>query len=128
MDREALERFRGELFKLGREMKGSASDLREEALRKVGGEASGSLSNLPMHLADLGSDVYEEGIALSLLENTDQRLEEIGAALDRLDNGTYGRCDVCQREIPMERLEAIPYAGQCIDCARRTQAGAPSMG
>lgn len=100
---------------------GDVAQLAGEALRGAGGEASGNLSNAPFHLADLASDNYEEEMTLGLLENQGQTLEQIRAALDRLDRGTFGRCEECGRPIGPERLEALPYTPHCIECARALQ-------
>jgi RNA polymerase-binding transcription factor DksA len=116
-----LETFRQQLFDLGKRLQGNVSGLSGETLRKAGGETRGNLSNMPLHLADLGSDTYEQEVALSLLENEEQRLEEVAAALDRIDRGTFGRCEACQKEIGKERLRAIPFTRYCIACARRLQ-------
>jgi RNA polymerase-binding transcription factor DksA len=116
--------FRQQLLELGKHFKGKVSDLEKEALRNTGGDASGNLSNTPVHLADLGSETFEQEINLSLLENEDQRLEEIAAALQRLDEGTYGRCENCRKEISKERLRAVPYTRFCVACARESQEGA----
>ena len=60
----------------------------------------------------------------SLLENEEQILEEIASALERIEQGNFGRCEECQREIPKARLEAIPYARYCVDCASNGRSGA----
>ena len=78
-----------------------------------------------MHLADLGSDNYEQEVALSLLENREQTLEEVAAALARIEQGTFGRCEECGREISKERLQAIPFTRLCIRCAREEEAEVP---
>ena len=70
------------------------------------------------HLADGASTTYDREIDYSLEENAEQVLGEIDRALQRMDEGTYGRCVNCGKEIAVERLEAIPYAELCIDCAR----------
>jgi RNA polymerase-binding transcription factor DksA len=124
-DRER-EGFRQQLVVLGNRIKGDMTDLTGEALRKAGGEASGSLSNTPLHLADLGSDTFEHEVTLGLLETEGQVLGDIAAALDRLDNGTYGKCESCEDEIPRERLEALPYVRHCLPCAQAVQAGEAS--
>jgi RNA polymerase-binding transcription factor DksA len=116
-----LDQYRQVLLALGRRIRGDVLDLSNEALRKSGGEASGNLSNAPMHLADLGTDTYEQEMSVSLLENSERALEEIAAALDRIDQGTFGRCEECGRDIGRERLRAIPYTRHCVDCARRLQ-------
>jgi len=97
------------------------SQLMEEALRATSGEASGGLSNIPLHPADLGSHTFEEELTVGLLENEEQLIEEINAALGRLDEGVYGRCTACGRELSRERLKALPYARHCVVCARRLQ-------
>ena len=112
------DQYRRKLFALGSRLKGDFAQLSDEALRGAGGEASGNLSNMPFHPADLGTDNYEQEVTLSLLENGDQVLEETAAALDRLEQGTFGTCENCGREINRARLNAVPYTRYCIDCAR----------
>jgi RNA polymerase-binding transcription factor DksA len=97
------------------------SQLKNEALRATGGEASGGLSDVPLHLGDLGSNSFEEEVTLGLLENEEQLIEEINAALDRLDKGVYGRCESCGQELPKGRLQALPYARHCVACAPNVQ-------
>ncbi len=102
-------------------IEGDMSELTDEALRKAGGEASGSLSNTPLHLADLGTDTFEHEVTIGLLETEGQTLQEIAAAVGRIDNGTYGHCELCGVEIGRERLQALPFVRHCIECARRVQ-------
>jgi RNA polymerase-binding transcription factor DksA len=109
------------MSRLGRDR----AQLKDEALRPAGGEASGSLSDVPLHLADLGSHSFDEELTLGLLENEEQLIEEINAALERLDQGVYGRCAACQQEIPRDRLQALPYARYCVACTRTRQRKTP---
>lgn len=118
MTKKELTHFREQLFNAGQRFKGHVTNLQNAALRQTGGEASGNLSNAPMHLADLGSDTFEQELSLSLLENEDQQLQEVSEALERIDNGTYGRCEECSEAITIERLTAMPWARLCITCAR----------
>jgi RNA polymerase-binding transcription factor DksA len=78
----------------------------------------------------LGTDNHEQEVALGLLENEGQMLEQTAAALARIEQGTYGRCVDCQKDIPAERLRAIPYTPRCFECARRLESegtgGAPT--
>ena len=113
--------FRRLLQNLADRLKGDVSGLSKEALRLSGGEASGNLSNTPFHTADLGTDNFEQELSVSLLENQDQILQDIAAAMRRLENGTYGRCELCGKDIPKERLRAAPYTPYCIDCARQLE-------
>lgn len=121
MTKTELEGYRQQLLALGRRLNGNVEGLASEAFRRTGGEASGNLSNTPMHLADLGTDTFEQEVAMSLLENEGQQVEEVAAALRRIDEGTYGQCEECGEAIGRERLHAVPYTRHCIDCARRQE-------
>ena len=80
-------------------------------------EAAGELSMYDNHPGDMGTELFEreKDIALNIHANTE--LEKVENALQALQDGTYGNCEVCQKEIPFERLEAIPYTTLCIDHA-----------
>lgn len=113
--------FRDRLLSLRQRLSGEVSHLVEEALRGRGGEASGSLSNAPLHMADLGTDNAEQDFTLKLLENQEHALTEIDDALERLRQGTFGRCEECGGTIPKGRLQALPYTRHCVACARKVQ-------
>jgi RNA polymerase-binding transcription factor DksA len=121
MTKTELEHYRQLLLTLGRRLQGDVAGIASEALRQTGGEASGNLSNAPLHTADLGSDTFEQELALDFLENKDALLEHTAAALDRIVKGTFGRCRECGQEIPGERLQAVPYTPYCVACARQVQ-------
>ena len=116
-----IDEFRRTLLALKKRLGGVLSELEEEALRPVGGEAAGGLSNVPVHLADLGTENFEEELTLELVENEEQILTEVNDALARIEQGTSGRCENCHRDIPWERLKAVPYARYCIRCAQKLQ-------
>jgi RNA polymerase-binding protein DksA len=75
------------------------------------------------HLGDAATETHDRELDYGLEENADQVLGEIDAALKRIDEGTYGRCEACGREIAPERLEARPWATLCIDDQRRREQG-----
>ncbi len=77
-------------------------------------ETTGELDHGGQHPADIGSELLEREIDLSLLAEADEILAEIGDAERRLAIGTYGRCETCHEPIPLERLEAIPWARRCV--------------
>lgn len=117
-----LKYFLRRLLAIKKRLVGDLSDLEEEALRSAGGEAAGGLSDVPIHPADLGTDTHEEEVTLGLLENEDQLLTEVNDALDRIERGTFGRCEECGQEISRERLEAVPYTRYCRQHAQLLQA------
>jgi len=126
MTKTEIESYRRRLLAVKKRLGADMSCLEEEALRGIGGEASGGLSNVPVHPADLGTDNFEEGVTLGLLENEDQILTEIEEALARIEEGVFGLCENCQKEMSRQRLEALAYARYCVDCARKLQGGAKS--
>jgi len=105
-----LEAYRQQLLQMRERLNGDVSHLADEALRATGGEASGSLSNAPLHPADLGTDNYEQELSLGLLQNQEQTPGEIAEALERMQKGSYGECEECRGPIPRPRLQALPAA------------------
>jgi RNA polymerase-binding protein DksA len=84
---------------------------------------TGDETNLSTHLADNAAITLDQEIDETLEENSENVLAEIDAALQRIEDGTYGTCLNCGTEIPAERLEAVPWATLCIDCKRREERG-----
>lgn len=68
------------------------------------------------HLADAGTDTFEEEKALALEAHLNGLLSKVEEALRRFERGTYGICEACGQPIPTERLEALPYATTCVKC------------
>jgi RNA polymerase-binding transcription factor DksA len=121
MTQAEVNHYRRRLLALKKRLGGDLSELEEEVLRPVGGESAGNLSDVPVHLADLGTENFDKELDLDLLENEEHILVEINDALARIEQGTFGRCENCQRRISKQRLDALPYARYCIRCARKLQ-------
>jgi DnaK suppressor protein len=107
------ERFRDQLRDMRDRMNGEVSAVAESINEDL--NPSGNLSNAPVHLADAAPENIDADI--NIIESERGMLEEIQAALHRLDDGTFGKCESCGKAISEERLEAIPYASECIQCA-----------
>lgn len=69
--------------------------------------------------AEAGSMKFEYEKELSIEQNTIDLLSKVDHALERIDSGTYGTCESCGNSIPVERLDVLPYATFCVDCARK---------
>ena len=123
MQHEELEIIRGQLEGLRDRLSGQVTEHSDQAMHAQGGEASGSLSNAPLHMADMGTDNFEQEMSFSLIENETQVLEQVNEALERMQQGTYGLCEECRKPIPKPRLQAIPYARYCVECARKVEEG-----
>jgi RNA polymerase-binding protein DksA len=119
MNSTDLKSFRKQLVSLQERLGGDVSQLSDEAFNKQGDESHGNLSHMPIHMADLGSDAFEQENTLNLLAREERMLQEIAAALDRLERGTFGKCEDCQEEIARPRLKEIPYTRLCVECARK---------
>jgi DnaK suppressor protein len=75
------------------------------------------------HLADTATETVEREIGNTLEEHDERLLGAIDAALQRIEDDTYGKCVNCGAPIPEERLEAMPWATLCIDCKRKEERG-----
>ena len=78
-------------------------------------------TSMPNHMAELGSGNFDQELTLSLLGSEKEALDQIGAAIERIEDGSYGHCETCGREIPRSRLEAIPNAALCVRCASQRE-------
>jgi DnaK suppressor protein len=117
MTNSQLETYRQQLLQLSSDVQGNVSDVTEQTRQPTGGQADGGLSNVPMHLGDLGSEAFTQELNSTLLESEQELSNEIDAALQRIDNGTFGTCEECGQPIAEARLEALPYVRYCIQCA-----------
>jgi len=115
-----LEHFRELLLDKRRELVGDMSHMEREALRSASGT---NLSNLPMHMADMGTDNYEQEFTLGLVEKERVLLREINQALAKIQDGTYGICEGTGKPINKVRLEAQPWARFSIEYARQMERG-----
>ncbi len=84
-------------------------------------EKAGNLSNMPLHMADVGSDHYEQEFSLGLMESDRKVLREIDQAIMRIGSGTYGVCMITGLPIGTARLDAKPWARYCIEVVRERE-------
>ena len=77
--------------------------------------------SIPTDKEELGSDNAEQELTLTLLGSDEDILDQIEAALQRIDDGSYGRCKKCGERIPTTRLDGIPYAADCVRCASQEE-------
>lgn len=75
----------------------------------------GELSAYDNHPADIGSELFEREKDIALSNVSHRHIQEVQAALNRIESGTYGKCEICQKSIDEERLEAIPWAKTCAE-------------
>lgn len=115
--KKELAHFRAILVRKRAELVGDVSQMEREALKGQ----SGSLSSLPQHIADQGSDTYDQSLALNLAAADRKLIREIDEAIKRIDEGTYGVCELTGKPIKPERLEELPWARYSIEAARELE-------
>ena len=121
MKKADMKAYRERLLLLRARLRGDVNQLADAALKKNGGEGNGNLSSMPIHMADIGSDNFEQEFTLTLMASEEETLEAIEAALERIEDGSYGLCEECNVRIPKTRLNAIPYATLCVRCAEQLE-------
>lgn len=119
--------FKEKLHILRARLRGDVNAMAEVALRKSGIEGSDS-NAMPIHMAELGSDNFEQEFTLGLMEADEGTLGSIDAALERIQDGSYGKCIQCDGVISKARLNAIPYTPVCIKCAEMQENGTSGNG
>ncbi|HVX85381.1 MAG TPA: TraR/DksA C4-type zinc finger protein [Phycisphaerae bacterium] len=118
LSRSDLQYFRNLLLEKRREILGDVGSMESEAFK--GGS---NLSNMPIHMADVGTDNFEQEFTLGLIESERQILREIQDALARVDDGSFGICQGTGKPIPRVRLEAVPWAKYTIEYSRLLEQG-----
>jgi RNA polymerase-binding protein DksA len=121
--KDDIEAFKKSLLEKRREILRNVTEFEDEALRKSRVDASGDLSSMPIHMADLGTDNYEQEFALGLMDSERKLLKEIDEALQRIEEGTYGVCEGTGKPIRKARLKARPWARYCVEYARMLEQG-----
>ena len=113
--------FKEMLLEMRARLRGDVSAMADSALSKVSNGGGGS--SVPSHIADMGSDTYEQDNTILLMNNEGQTLNRIEQALERIEEGGYGFCVECNGKIPKMRLKAVPYTPHCVKCASEIESG-----
>ena len=121
MKEEEVAQFKKLLLSLRERLVGKVDFMQGETLKKSRQDASGDLSNVPIHMADVGTDNYERDIMIELIQNGEEGVRNIDTALEKIEEGAFGVCELCAKKINKERLKAVPYAKLCIDCQREEE-------
>jgi len=117
LSKRELNMYRKLLLLKRAQIVGDLGAMEAEALRSNDGD----LSSMPIHMADLGSDTYEQDFMLGMAESERQQIREIDEALQRIEDKTYGICQMTGKPIPKARLEAKPWAKYTIEAARQLE-------
>jgi len=115
-----LQAYKGRLLALRSRIRGDVSTMTDGALSQSRSEAAGDLSAMPLHMADIGTDNFEQEQTLSFIQSDSKILDHIEEALVRIKDGSYGTCETCGKTIPKVRLNVLPYAADCVHCVEQS--------
>ena len=116
MDKKELEKFKRVLELMRSKIGGDINHIEKESLNQSQRDASGDLSGYGFHMADVATDNYDREFSLDLASTEQGRLNDIVDALSKIEEGSYGLCESCNKKIGKRRLKAVPYARMCIKC------------
>jgi len=121
MPREEIKKYKALLIKLRAQVGGDLSHIAESTLNKSARDASGDLSGYSYHMADQATDDYDRDFSLERATSEQKLLYFIDESMKRANDGTYGSCLSCGRQIAKRRLIALPYSELCIDCQKKKE-------
>ncbi len=119
LNKKDLDHYRTLLLNKRAELVGDLSAMEAQALKSNGGQ----ISHMPIHMADVGSDTFDQDFMLGMAEKERERLREIDGALKRIEDKTYGICQMTEKVIPKSRLNAKPWARYTIEAALQIERG-----
>jgi DnaK suppressor protein len=94
-----------------------------ERARQLRRDQAGDASGVPSDEADIARSELDRNMLMNLAERSEERLKAIEGAFERLERGSYGECEQCGGEIPIERLRALPFASRCVECQQQREVG-----
>ena len=118
---DELEKFREQLLAEKVRLEEELQEIENRAAHVDESDRATELSSYEDHPADLASETFEREKDLAIGESVQHTLHKVINALEKLDRGTYGRCDVCSRPIKKARLRALPFATLCMECQSRLE-------
>jgi RNA polymerase-binding transcription factor DksA len=121
LPKELAAKYKRLLMDLRDHLIDEVSFLSSDNLKRSQRDASGELSGYGTHMADTGTDNADREFALSLVSNEQEALYEIEEAMKRLEQSTFGLCEICEKPIRKERLGAVPFARLCVQCQSQVE-------
>lgn len=123
MNKRERKKFEKLLLEIREQKVAYIAMLREDAISRTQRDASGDISAFTSHPADISNESDEREKVASLITRESEVLKELDAALERINDATYGKCDICGGDIPPARLRALPFATLCVKCQTEAEKG-----
>lgn len=121
MTDKELEKYKQLLIERREQILSGIKHITDDNLKKTPRDSSGDISGYPYHMADMASDAYNQELSLNLASSEREIVLSIEDALKRVEEKTFGDCLVCGKPIAKQRLEAVPYAKNCIECQKKQE-------
>lgn len=121
MDKKELNEFKELLLKKKAALAKGIEHIANDALKTSQRDAAGDLSAYSLHMADMATDNYDREFSLGLADNEQKILNRINTAIDKIDEKTFGLCELCNKKISKARLKAVPYAELCVPCQEKQE-------
>ena len=121
MDKKELKFFKELLLKKKEALAKGIEHIANDALKTSQREAAGDLSAYSLHMADMATDNYDREFSLGLADNEQKILNRIDVALEKIENKTFGLCELCNKKVSKVRLKAVPYAELCVPCQEKQE-------
>ena len=116
MRKTQMKKFKKLLLAAKEKLEAEIQQLQRDNLNRSQRDSSGDLSGYSYHMADVGTDTFGREVELTIASAGSETMKLIDEALERIEDGTYGKCQICGCQVDMKRLEAVPYAHLCISC------------
>src|SRR3989338_10267799 len=121
MYKKSVKFFKELLLKKKADLSKGIEHIAKDALKTSQRDATGDLSGYSLHMADMATDNYDREFSLGLASNEQKILDRINEALEKLDDHTFGLCELCGKKISKIRLKAVPYAELCVPCQQKQE-------
>ena len=125
MNKKEAKVFYDLLMKKKAELLKGIEHITKDTLKTSQRDAAGDLSAYSLHMADVASDNYEREFSLGLADTEQKLLNRINNALEKLDDNTFGICELCEKKIAKNRLKIVPYAEMCVPCQEKSEKKKP---
>ena len=121
MDKRNLKIFKELLLKKKAELQKGIQHIADDALKTSQRDAAGDLSAYSLHMADVATDNYDREFSLGLADKEQGTVHRIDAAIEKIGEGTFGNCELCNKKISVTRLKIVPYAELCVPCQEKQE-------
>ena len=119
MTPEQCKAYKGRLLALRNRLRGDVERMMQDA--SAGNAIGARGSRMPIHMAEIAGENFEQELSWTLASSKEETLDKIERALERIEAGEFGTCDLCRRKVSQARLEALPYAELCVRCAKKNE-------